>query len=100
VIGDEPVKFIAAYEAAVGTPASSASLAAGDSRPRNAATAPAATTAPAVAPLMGRTYWGMTDEPLPAAVGAGCEEVGCGPLDGSPSHARIIEPELPGEANE
>ena len=30
-----------------------------------------------VALWMRRKYWGMTDEPLPAAVKAGCEEVGC-----------------------
>ena len=24
----------------------------------------------------------MTDEPVPAAVEAGCDDVGCGPLDG------------------
>ena len=35
-----------------------------------------------VALWMGRRYWGMTDEPVPAAVGAGCEEVGCDPLEG------------------
>jgi arsenite transporter len=35
-----------------------------------------------VALWMGRRYWGMTDEPIPAAVEAGCEEVGCDPLDG------------------
>jgi ACR3 family arsenite transporter len=33
-----------------------------------------------VALWMGRTYWGMTDAPLPAVVEAGCEEVGCDPL--------------------
>jgi ACR3 family arsenite transporter len=51
-----------------------------------------------VALWMGRRYWGMTDDPVPAAVAAGCEEVGCGPLDGSPTHARTIEPEHPGKA--
>jgi ACR3 family arsenite transporter len=33
-----------------------------------------------VALWMGRKYWGMTDAPLPAAVEAGCDEVGCNPL--------------------
>ncbi len=33
-----------------------------------------------VAVWMGRRYWGMTDEPLPAAVEAGCDEVGCDAL--------------------
>ena len=28
---------------------------------------------------MGRRYWGMTDAPVPAAVEAGCDEVGCDP---------------------
>ncbi|HTX68800.1 MAG TPA: hypothetical protein VMH50_06600, partial [Thermoleophilia bacterium] len=53
-----------------------------------------------VALWMGRRYWGMTDAPVPAAVEAGCDEVGCGPLDGSPSHARTIEPSRTGEARE
>ncbi|MGE5229760.1 MAG: ACR3 family arsenite efflux transporter [Deltaproteobacteria bacterium] len=35
-----------------------------------------------VALWLGRRYWGMTDEPLPAAIEAGCDEVGCDPLDG------------------
>ncbi|HET6477391.1 MAG TPA: ACR3 family arsenite efflux transporter [Thermoleophilia bacterium] len=35
-----------------------------------------------VALWMGRKYWGMTDAPVPAAIEAGCEEVGCDPLDG------------------
>ena len=35
-----------------------------------------------VALWLGRKYWGMTDEPLPAAIEAGCDEVGCDPLDG------------------
>jgi arsenite transporter len=38
-----------------------------------------------VALWMGRKYWGVTDAPLPAAVAAGCDEVGCDPLDGRPS---------------
>ncbi len=38
-----------------------------------------------VALWMGRRYWGMTDAPVPAAVAAGCEEVGCDPLDGRSS---------------
>ena len=33
-----------------------------------------------VALWMGRRYWGMTDTPVPAAVAAGCDEVGCSPL--------------------
>ena len=33
-----------------------------------------------VALWMGRRYWGMSDQPVPAAVAAGCEEVGCDPL--------------------
>ena len=32
-----------------------------------------------VAMWMGRRYWGMTDTPVPAAVEAGCDEVGCDP---------------------
>jgi hypothetical protein len=32
-----------------------------------------------VALWLGRKYWGMTDEPVPAAVAGGCDEVGCGP---------------------
>ena len=35
-----------------------------------------------VALFLGRKYWGMTDEPAPAVVEAGCDDVGCGPLDG------------------
>ena len=31
---------------------------------------------------LGRRYWGLTDEPLPAAVAAGCDEVGCDPPRG------------------
>ncbi len=38
-----------------------------------------------VALWMGRKYWGMTDAPIPAAVAAGCDEVGCDPLDGRSS---------------
>jgi len=33
-----------------------------------------------VALWLGRRYWGATDEPLPAAVVAGCDDVGCDPL--------------------
>ena len=33
-----------------------------------------------VALWMGRRYWGVSDQPVPAAVAAGCEEVGCDPL--------------------
>jgi ACR3 family arsenite transporter len=33
-----------------------------------------------VALWLGRKYWGMTDEPVPAAVAAGAAEVGCDPL--------------------
>ena len=35
-----------------------------------------------VALWLGRKYWGMTDEPAPAVVEVGCDDVGCGPLDG------------------
>jgi ACR3 family arsenite transporter len=35
-----------------------------------------------VALWLGRKYWGMTDEPVPAAVAAGCGEVGCDPVRG------------------
>ena len=28
----------------------------------------------------GRKYWGVTDDPVPAAVAAGCDEVGCDPV--------------------
>jgi ACR3 family arsenite transporter len=38
-----------------------------------------------VALWMGRRYWGMTDAPVPAAVAAGCDELGCDPLDGRSS---------------
>ena len=30
----------------------------------------------------GRKYWGVTDAPVPAAVAAGCDEVGCDPIRG------------------
>ena len=30
----------------------------------------------------GRRYWGVTDAPVPAAVAAGCDEVGCDPVRG------------------
>ena len=33
-----------------------------------------------VALWLGRRYWGVTDGPVPAAVAAGCEEVGCTPV--------------------
>ena len=33
-----------------------------------------------VALWLGRRYWGMTDAPLPAAIEAGCDEVGCDPV--------------------
>jgi len=32
-----------------------------------------------VALWLGRRYWGLTDEPPPATVAAGCDEVGCDP---------------------
>jgi ACR3 family arsenite transporter len=32
-----------------------------------------------VAIWLGKKYWGMTDEPVPATVAAGCDEVGCDP---------------------
>ncbi len=35
-----------------------------------------------VALWLGRRYWGVTDAPVPVAVEAGCDEVGCNPLDG------------------
>jgi ACR3 family arsenite transporter len=35
-----------------------------------------------VALYFGRRYWGITDEPVPAAVAAGCDEVGCDPARG------------------
>jgi arsenite transporter len=41
-----------------------------------------------VALWLGRRYWGVTDAPPPAAVAEGCDEIGCGPLDGSPTHTR------------
>ena len=44
-----------------------------------------------VALWMGRRYWGMTDDPVPATVAAGCAEVGCGPLDGSTGRAGTTE---------
>ena len=33
-----------------------------------------------VALWLGRKYWGVKDEPVPAAVAAGCDEVGCEPV--------------------
>ena len=42
-----------------------------------------------VALWFGRKYWGVTDEPLPAAVAAGCDEAGCGPLPGPAAHPAI-----------
>jgi ACR3 family arsenite transporter len=33
-----------------------------------------------VALWMGRRYWGISDEPVPAAVAAGCNKVGCDPV--------------------
>jgi ACR3 family arsenite transporter len=33
-----------------------------------------------VALWLGKKYWGVTDEPLPAAIEAGCDEVGCDPV--------------------
>ena len=36
-----------------------------------------------VALRLGRRYWGVTDGPVPAGLEAGCDEVGCGPLDGA-----------------
>jgi ACR3 family arsenite transporter len=53
-----------------------------------------------VALWLGRRYWGVTDAPLPVAVGEGCDEVGCGPLDGSPSHATTIESTRASEASD
>ncbi len=54
-----------------------------------------------VALLMGRRYWGMTDEPLPAAVEAGLEDVACDPLEGRPTGGvRTIEPGRTREASE
>jgi arsenite transporter len=35
-----------------------------------------------VALWMGRRYWGMSDDPVPAPMAASCDEVGCGPLEG------------------
>ncbi len=37
-----------------------------------------------VALFFGRKYWGMTDQPVPAAVGAGAADVGCDPAQGRP----------------
>jgi arsenite transporter len=53
-----------------------------------------------VALWLGRRYWGVTDAPLPDAVEAGCDEIGCGPLDGSPIHATTVESTMAREANE
>ena len=33
-----------------------------------------------VAIWLGRRYWGLTDAPVPAAVAAGCDEIGCDPI--------------------
>ena len=38
----------------------------------------------------GRRYWGVTDAPLPAGLAAGCEEVGCAPLETPPGRAAIV----------
>ncbi len=35
-----------------------------------------------VALWLGKKYWGVTDTPVPAAVAAGCDEVGCDPVRG------------------
>jgi arsenite transporter len=35
-----------------------------------------------VALWLGKKYWGVTDAPVPAAVAAGCDEVGCDPVRG------------------
>jgi len=53
-----------------------------------------------VALWLGRRYWGVTDSALPSAVAEGCDEVGCGPLDGSPGQATAIEATRSGEASE
>jgi arsenite transporter len=45
-----------------------------------------------VALWLGKKYWGVTDAPLPAAVAEGCDEIGCGPLDGSPTHTTKQRP--------
>lgn len=37
-----------------------------------------------VALFFGRKYWGVTDEPVPAAVAAGAQEVACDPVRGRP----------------
>ena len=44
-----------------------------------------------VALWFGRRYWGVTDAPPPAAVTAGCDELGCGPLPGSATHPAISD---------
>jgi ACR3 family arsenite transporter len=36
-----------------------------------------------VALWLGRKYWGVTDEPVPAAVTAACDEVGCDAVPGA-----------------
>jgi ACR3 family arsenite transporter len=51
-----------------------------------------------VALWLGRRYWGLTDGPVPAAVDAGCDEIGCGPLESSPTHTRAPGPDGAGEA--
>jgi hypothetical protein len=52
-----------------------------------------------VALWMGRKYWHMSDEPLPPAIAAGCDEVGCGPLGGSPTHTVRSETPTSDEAH-
>jgi arsenite transporter len=52
-----------------------------------------------VALWMGRKYWHTSDEPLPPAIAAGCDEVGCGPLDGSPTHTVRSETPTSDEAH-
>ena len=42
-----------------------------------------------VALWFGRRYWGVTDAPPPAAVAAGCDEIGCGPLESSQTHTTV-----------
>ena len=44
-----------------------------------------------VALWLGRRYWGVTDAPLPAAIEAGCDEVGCDPPAGAPAPAATTD---------
>ena len=49
-----------------------------------------------VALWLGRRYWGVKDEPVPAAVAAGCDEVGCDAAAGRVAAPRERDRPRPG----